>query len=131
MLLKAIFDHLKGHPAEYLLLLLVVFGIGWQASSVADVYVNGKVQEIVIKETGPLKAQVSSVQSDLDTLKNGLNDLRARSLKREILEVRTLLCYSPGDVRLIRNYEDAQELYQELTGTRFEPPPCDILKRPS
>lgn len=131
MLLKAIFEHLKGHPAEYLLLLLVVFGIGWQASSVADVYVNGKVKEIVIQETGPLKQQVASVQSDLDTLKDGLTDLRARSLKREILEIRTLLCYTPGDSRLIRNYEDAQELYQDLTGVRFETPGCEVLKKPS
>lgn len=131
MLLKAILDHLKGHPAEYMLLLIVVFGFGWQASAVADFWVDGKIREVVTQETGPLKAQVSNVQKDMDLLKDGLTDLRARSLKREILEIRTLLCYSPGDARLIRNYEDAQELYQDLTGQRFEPPPCDILKRPS
>lgn len=131
MLLKAVLDHLKGHPAEYLLLLVVVFGVGWQASAVADLYVDGRVREIVAEEAGPLKAQVSNVQTDLNALKDGLDDLRARSLKREILEIRTLLCYSPGDRRLIQNYEDAQELYQDLTGARFEPPTCDVLKRPS
>jgi len=131
MLLKAILDHLKGHPAEYLLLLIVVFGFGWQASAVADFWVDTKIKKLVAEETMPLKAQMSGVQTDLNGLKDGLTDLRSRSLKREILEIRTLLCYSPGDVRLIRNYEDSQELYQELTGQRFEPPPCDVLKRPS
>lgn len=131
MLMKAIFDHLKGHPTEYLLLLIVVFGAGWQASAMADFWVDGKIKKVVAEEAGPLKAQVMNVQKDMDSLKEGLTDLRARSLKREILEIRTLLCYSPGDTRLIRNYEDAQELYEDLTGQRFEPPSCDILKRPS
>lgn len=131
MLLKAIFGHLKGHPAEYLLLLIVVFGVGWQASSFADSWANVKIKEVVAEEAGPLKLQVQNVQKDMDALKDGLTDLRARSLKREILEIRTLLCYSPGDRRLIQSYEDAQELYVDLTGARFEPPPCDVLKRPS
>ena len=130
MLLKSIFDHLKGHPAEYLLLLIIVFGVGWQASSVADVYVNGKVVKVVLEETAPIKAQVAGVQKDLGQIKGSLDDLLARSLKREIIEIRTLLCYSPGDTRLIRSYEDTQERYQAITGVRYEPPTCDVLRRP-
>ena len=122
MMLKAILDHLKGHPAEYLLLLIVVFGFGWQASAVADFWVDGKIKKVVAEEAGPLKLQVQNVQKDLDALKEGLSDLRARSLKREIIEIRTLLCYSPGDTRLIRNYEDAQELYQDLTSSPDDAP---------
>lgn len=129
-MLKLIFDHLKGHPVEYFLILVVVFGVGWQASSIADVYVNDKVVKAVLEETAPIKTQVAEVQKDLAMIQGGLNDLLASSAKREILEIRTLLCYTPGDTRLIRSYEDAQERYQDLTGSRFEPPPCDILKRP-
>ena len=130
MFLKAILEHLKGHPAEYLLLLLITFGIGWQASAMADFWVDGKIKRVVAAETVGLKTQVGEVQKDLANIQGGLDDLLARSLKREIVEIRTLLCYSPGDVRLIRSYEDTQERYQDITGHRFEPPGCDILRRP-
>jgi hypothetical protein len=131
VLLKAIFDHLKGHPGEYLLILILMFCIGWVGSSVADGYVQEKVKLVVIEEVAPIKVQVTSVSADIATIQDGLNDLISRSLKRELVEIRTLLCFTPGDRRLLQNFEDTQDRYQELTGYRYEPPGCDVLRKTS
>ncbi|MDP2322582.1 MAG: hypothetical protein Q8N51_00950 [Gammaproteobacteria bacterium] len=130
-LLKAILDHLKGHPSEYILLLIVSTGLGWQVKAMADFWVNAKIAKEVAIQVAPVQSQMVGLQGDVSAIKQGLGDLISSSKQREILETKTLLCYSPGDARLVRQYEDLQEQYTKLTGHRYEPPGCDVLRKPS
>jgi len=127
---QKLLTHITGHPGEYLMLLVIVFGLGWGGSSAADLWMNGRIKMVVSAETQPLQQKIASVQTDVSGIKGTLDDLLARSLQREILEIRTLLCYSPGDRRLLDSYEDTQNKYFRLTGRKYEPPDCTILRKP-
>jgi hypothetical protein len=124
VMLQALLDHLKGHPAEYVLVLIIMFGVGWQASAFADFWVDTRIKAIVVAEVAP-------IQKDVADIKSGLYEIQAGNYKRELIEIKTLLCYSPGDQRLINSFELAQEKYRLITGREFLPPDCAILRRPT
>lgn len=130
MWLKVILDHLKGHPLEYVMLLLIMFGVGWQGSSIADEWMAKRIATEVRREIAPTQAQMVSLAVDVKGIKSGLDNLIVSSLKRSIIEVKTLLCYSPGDQRLVQQFEEMQGDYEGLVGRRYEAPGCDVLKRP-
>jgi hypothetical protein len=129
MWLKAILDHLKGNPLEYVLILIVVFGIGWQGSSLADVWLAKRIDREVAEEMQPHLVQMNSLSTDVAEIKQGLDGLILSSIKRNIVEVKTLLCYSPGDPRLVRQYEELQADFEGMMGRRYEAPGCEVLKK--
>lgn len=128
-LFARLLDHLKGHPTEYMLMLVVAVGAGWQGNAVAQRWMNDKVKDIVQAQAAPIQAQLGEVKSRLDKVDKTLQSIEAANLAAELREKRTLLCYSPGDDRLIREYDAARSKYEALTGARYEPLPCEILKK--
>ena len=129
MWLKLVLDHLKGNPLEYLLLLIVAVGIGWKGSSIADIYVHDRIIGAVDQQMIPVNAKMNGLQSDVSSIKGGLDDLIESGIKRDIIEIKTLLCYSPGEPRLVRQYEDLQERFEAKSGHRYDPPGCDVLRK--
>lgn len=130
MWLKALLDHLKGNPLEYVMLLLIMFGVGWQGSSIASVWLNRQIGVEVDKKIHPAMLEMAGLKTDVSEIKSGLDSLILSSIKRNIVEIKTLLCYTPGEPRLVRQYEELQADFEEMMGRRYDAPGCDVLRRP-
>lgn len=128
--LKLFTDHLKGHPLEYIAVMLGVFGLGVAAQAIATEWLNRRIGIEVQEEIKPHLDQMASLTVDVSQIKQGLDNLILASIKRNIVEVKTLLCYSPGEPRLVRQYEELQEDYEGMMGRRYDAPGCDVLRRP-
>lgn len=127
-------QHFRAHGIKYLWTLLLAVGFGSWATGILAQWLDGRMVPIVVTQVAaqlaPVQKQVEDLDQKIDATAKGVEQLLKQSTTREIVEIQTLLCVTPGDSRLLRSLEAAQERYAELSGgARYVPPDCRILTR--
>jgi len=124
-------QHVKAHGVKYVAGLVAAAFFGSWATGFAAKALDDGLRPIVIaqvqKEISPVKEELRETKAIAQQSANGITELLKQSYSREIIEIQTLLCKSPGDPRLLHDLNEAKDKYKKVAGEHFQTPDCNIL----